>query len=240
MKTIWTLLCLCLILAIGCETPYTGDLGPEGFNGWIESEGNGFTCLWNGFDRLCIKTIPGRDGKDGKDGQDGKDGKDGKDGQDGQTFIAVRAAPIEVIVGKIIEMVVAKGTAKDFPAGLVIEQVVAAFGDREVSIEVFVTKTIEIIREVEVPVEVIKEVPVEIIVNQIKTIYRDTDTGAVSVTAGAIYTEPGYHNPPTGFHAHSFTHTHNGTTHTHRIIHQDGVPDDWEQEHRGFSGLAHD
>ena len=71
MKIIWTLIFLVIFVMIGCETPYTGHLGPEGFNGWIESEENGLVCLWNGFDRLCIKTIPGRDGKDGKDGRDG-------------------------------------------------------------------------------------------------------------------------------------------------------------------------
>lgn len=257
MKTIWTLLCLCLALMIGCETPYTGHLGPEGFNGWIESEENGFVCLWNGFDRLCIKTIPGRDGKDGKDGKDGRDGTDGKDGQ---TLVAVREVPVEVIIEKIIETVVIEEVIKEIPVEIVTERVVTEFVDREVPIEVFIEKTVEIIkevvievpvgvpvevpvevvREVEVPVEVIKEVPVQVIVNRIKTIYSDTETGTVSVTAGAIYTEAGYHNPPTGFHAHQFTHTHDGATHTHRIIHQNGVPDDWEQEHRGSSGLTHD
>ena len=65
MKTIWTLIiAICLIPAVyhGCDIPYSGHLGPEDFNGWLESEENGFVCLWNGFDRICIKTIPGRDG----------------------------------------------------------------------------------------------------------------------------------------------------------------------------------
>ena len=88
MKTMWALIfAVCLALAIahyGCDTPYSGPLGPGDFNGWIESEENGFICLWNGFDRLCIKTIEGPAGKDGKDGRDGRDGKDGKDGQDGR------------------------------------------------------------------------------------------------------------------------------------------------------------
>ena len=233
MKTIWLLIiAICLIpIAVhyGCDIPYSGHLGPEDFNGWIESEENGFVCLWNGFDRICIKTIPGRDGKDGKDGQ---------------TFIAIREVPIEIIVEKIVETVVVEEVIKEVPVEIVVERVVTEYVDREVPIEVFVTKTVEVIKEVikevEVPVEVIKEVPVEVIVNRIKTVYSDTETGTVSVTAGAIYTEAGYHNPPTGFHAHTFTHTHDGASHTHRIIHQNGVPDDWDLEHRGFSGLAHD
>ena len=97
------------------------------------------------------------------------------------------------------------------------------------------------------PVEVIKEVPVETIVEIIKTAYITeyievpvSEPKAVSVREGATYTEQGYHNPPNGFHAHSFTHTHDGATHTHRIIHPDGEKDDWDREHDGFSGLAHD
>ena len=264
MKTMWALIfAVCLVLAIahyGCDTPYSGPLGPEDFNGWIESEENGVICLWNGFDRLCIKTIEGpagkdgRDGRDGKDGKDGQDGRDGKDGTDGETLIAIREVPVEVIVETIIETVVVEEIVKEIPVEVVTERVVTEYIDREVPIEVFVESTVEIIkeviqevevpveivREVEVPVEVIKEVPVEVIVNRIKTVYSDTATGTVSVTAGAVYTESGYHNPPTGFHAHSFKHTHDGASHTHRIIHQNGVPDDWEYEHRGFPGLSHD
>ena len=88
MKTIWTLIiAICLVpIAVhyGCDIPYSGTLGPEDFNGWIESEENGFVCLWNGFDRICIQTIEGPAGKDGKDGKDGRDGRDGRDGKDGK------------------------------------------------------------------------------------------------------------------------------------------------------------
>ena len=272
MKRILTLLCISIILAIGCETPYTGHLGPEGFNGWIESEENGFVCLWNGFDRICIQTI---------EGPAGKDGRDGKDGKDGQTFIAIREVPVEVIVEKIIETVVVEEVIKVVPVEIVVERIVTEYVDREVPIEIFIERTVEIIKEVikevpveiikevtkEVPVEVvrevpvekivevevikevpvekivevpvIKEVPVEKIVEVVKTVYV-TETDPISVTAGATYTEPGYHNPPTGFHAHTFTHTHDGATHTHRVIHPDGEKDDWDREHDGFSGLAHD
>ena len=270
MKTILMLICISLILAIGCEIPYTGHLGPEGFNGWIESEKNGFVCLWNGFDRLCIQTIEGpagkdgkdgRDGRDGRDGKDGKDGKDGRDGKDGQTFIAIREVFVEIIVEKIIETVVVAEIVKEVPVEIVVERVVTEYVDREVPITVFVERTVEIIKEVikevpvektvevevikEVPVEtikeieVIKEVPVEKIVEVVKTVYV-TETPPISVTAGAIYTESGYHNPPNGFHAHEFTHTHDGATHTHRIIHPNGEQDDWDREHNGWAGLAHD
>ncbi|RKU21039.1 hypothetical protein C6499_22735 [Candidatus Poribacteria bacterium] len=270
MKRIWILifaLCFALIAYHGCEIPYTGHLGPEAFNGWIESEENGFVCLWNGFDRICIKTIPGRDGKDGKDGRDG------------QTLIAVHEMPVEVIVEKIVETVVVEEIVKEVPVEIVVERVVTEYVDREVPIEVFVERTVEIIKEVvkevpvevpvevvkeievpvekivevevikevpvevvkevEVPVEVIKEVPVEKIVEVVRTVYV-TETDPISVTAGATYTEPGYHNPPAGFHRHSFTHTHDGATHTHRIIHPNGEKDDWDREHNGWAGLAHD
>lgn len=260
MKTMWALIfAVCVVLAIahyGCDTPYSGPLGPEDFNGWIESEENGFICLWNGFDRLCIQTIEGpagKDGRDGRDGKDGKDGKDGRDGKDGQTLIAVREVPVEVIVETIIETVVVEEIVTEVPVETVVERVVTEYVDREVPIEVFVERTVEIIkevirevevpvevvREVEVPVTVIKEVPVETVVEVIKTVYV-TETAPTAVTAGAIYTEAGYHNPPHGFHAHQFTHTHDGATHTHRIIHPDGEKDDWDREHDGFSGLTHD
>lgn len=243
-------------LFISCQTPYSGHLGPEGFNGWIESEENGFICLYNGFDRICVRTLPGppgkdgRDGRDGVDGTDGKDGKDGKDGTDGQTLIAIREVPLEIIVEKIIETVVVEEVIKEVPVEVVVERVVTEYVDREVPIEVFAGETVEIIREVvvekiiEVPekiveIEVIKEVPVEKVVEVVRTVYVN-ESNPISVTAGATYTEAGYHNPPAGFHAHSFTHTHDGATHTHQIIHPNGEQDDWDREHDGFSGLAHD
>ena len=236
MERIWLLvIAVCLIpIAVhyGCDIPYSGHLGPEDFNGWIESEENGFVCLWNGFDRICIQTI---------------EGPAGKDGRDGQTFIAIREVPVEIIVEKIVETVVVEEVIKEVPVEIVVERVVTEYVDREVPIEVFIERTVEVIKEVikEVPVEpikvveVIKEVPVEKIVEVVKTVYV-TETPPISVTSGAIYTESGYHNPPHGFHAHTFTHTHDGATHTHRVIHPDGEQDDWDREHDGFSGLAHD
>ena len=144
MKTIWTLIiAICLIPAVyhGCDIPYSGPLGPEDFNGWLESEANGFVCLWNGFDRICIQSIEGPAGKDGRDGRDGKDGKDG------QTFIAIREVPVEIIVEKIVETVVVEEIVKEVPVEIVVERVVTEYVDREVPIEVFVTETVEIIKE---------------------------------------------------------------------------------------------
>ena len=104
---------------IGCETPYSGTLGPEGFNGWITEWDNDIVCLENGFDSICIKTIAGPQGEKGekgdrgprgiqgefivgprgeagKDGRDGKDGKDGRDGRDGD-IVTVTLAIEKVI-----------------------------------------------------------------------------------------------------------------------------------------------
>ena len=97
---------LLLVFICGCNTPYTGDLGPEDFNGWIESEDVNFVCLFNGFDRICIKTIRGHKGdqgiqgpagKDGRDGIDGIDGIDGRDGMDG-----IDGAVIYLLLEKIV------------------------------------------------------------------------------------------------------------------------------------------
>lgn len=93
MKTIWIL--LIALMMYGCQTPYSGTLGPDDFKGWIESEENEFICLWNGFDRICIQTIPGPPGKDGRDGKDGKDGRDGvsttgEPGEDGTSYLLVQ------------------------------------------------------------------------------------------------------------------------------------------------------
>ena len=101
-------LLLIALCVVGCDTPYTGALGPQAFNGWIESEENGLVCLWNGFDRICIRTIPGRDGIDGIDGRDGIDGKDGIDGIDGESIVGPRGrrgragAVVYLVLEKIV------------------------------------------------------------------------------------------------------------------------------------------
>ena len=259
-----------LFLCVGCQTPYSGILGPEDFNGWVESETDGFVCLWNGFDRICVLAIPGPPGKDGTDGRDGKDGRDG------QTFIAIHERRIEVIVEKIINTVVVEEYIVEVPVETVVERVVTEFIDREVPVTVFVDRTVEVIKEVtvevikevpievikevpvetivkeietvyiEVPVEVIKEVPVETIVKEVETVYVEVpaESTELSVTEGAVYTEDGYNNPPDRYHRHTFTHTHHGARHTHRFAHPDGEVDDWEADanrsHDGFAGLKHD
>lgn len=251
-----------LFLCLGCQTPYSGTLGPEDFNGWVESDTDGFICLWNGFDRICVLVIPGPPGKDGTDG------RNGRDGTDGQTFIAIHERRIEVIVEKIINTVVVEEYRVEVPVETVVERVVTEFIDREVPVTVFVDRTVEVIKEVtvevikEVPIEVIKEVPVETIVKEIKTVYvevpvetivKEVETVYVevpaqstelSVTEGAVYTEDGYNNLPDRYHRHTFTHTHNGARHTHRFAHPDGEIDDWEADvnrsHDGFAGLQHD
>ena len=244
------LLVLCPLFS--CETPYTGHLGPKGFNGWIESEENGFVCLWNGFDRLCIKSIEGPQGPPGKDGR---------------TFIAIKEVPIEVLVEKIIEIVVVKTEVVEVP--VIVEKVVERLSvievpveapveipgpERiiEVPVEVFVTETIEVIKEV-IGTKIV-EVPVETIVEVIKEVYIEVTVEVPGperivevlvkpepvVTEGAVYTVADYDDPPTGFHSHSIEHTHSGAEHTHKFVHPNGEQDDWERAHNGFNGLAHD
>ena len=85
---------------VGCDTPYSGTLGPDDFDGWITEQGDDFVCLENGFDALCIKAIPGprgergKDGRDGRDGIDGKPGVDGNDGRDGKPGVDGRDATV--------------------------------------------------------------------------------------------------------------------------------------------------
>ena len=72
----WLLCALGLaVIFIGCDTPYTGFLGAGDIDGYLESAGAETVCLADGFDSICIQTIPGLPGSDGKDGRDGKDGK---------------------------------------------------------------------------------------------------------------------------------------------------------------------
>ena len=237
-----------LFLCFGCQTPYSGILGPEDFNGWVESETDGFVCLWNGFDRICVLAIPGppgkdgTDGGDGRDGTDGRDGKDGKDGKDGQTFIAIHERRIEVVVEKIINTVVVEEYIVEVPVEVIREVTVEVI--KEVPVEVIKEVPIEtIVKEIEI---VYVEVPVETIVKEVETVYVEVPAQStdLSVTEGAVYTEDGYNNPPDRYHRHTFTHTHNGARHTHRFAHPDGEVDDWETDvnrsHDGFAGLKHD
>ena len=82
----WLLCVLGLVLFYGCDTPYTGFLGAGDIDGYLESTDDETVCLADGFDSVCIKTIPGIDGRDGKDGKDGISivGRQGPAGEDGK------------------------------------------------------------------------------------------------------------------------------------------------------------
>lgn len=54
----------------GCQTPY-GTLSGDAIDDYIRDSDDGLVCLSDGFDSVCIKTIPGRRGKPGRDGKDG-------------------------------------------------------------------------------------------------------------------------------------------------------------------------
>ena len=71
---------------VGCDTPYTGFLGPGDIDGYLEGTSDDTVCLNDGFDSVCIKMIPGLPGKDGKDGKDGVSivGPQGPQGEDGE------------------------------------------------------------------------------------------------------------------------------------------------------------
>ena len=94
-----------LVIFIGCDTPYTGFLGAGDIDGYLESAGNETVCLADGFDSICIRTIPGLPGKDGKDGKHGESiigprgepGPQGEPGRDG----AVVYLELEKIVTEI-------------------------------------------------------------------------------------------------------------------------------------------
>ena len=102
----WLLCALGLaVIFIGCDTPYTGFLGAGDIDGYLESTGNETVCLADGFDSICIRTIPGLPGKDGKDGKHGESiigprgesGPQGEPGRDG----AVVYLELEKIVTEI-------------------------------------------------------------------------------------------------------------------------------------------
>lgn len=180
MKTMWILL-LFALLFYGCQTPYSGTLGPEGFNGWIESEADGFVCLWNGFDRICIRTI------EGPQGEPGKDGADGRDGADGQIFIAIKEVPVEVIIQEIVYETVTEYIDREILIPVVEERIVTEFVDREIPVTVFVERVKTVIQEViaEVPIEV----PIYIEVpGETKTVYVEVEK-IIEVPGETVYVE---------------------------------------------------
>ena len=106
----WFFLCVLglAVIFIGCDTPYTGFLGAGDIDGYLESAGADRVCLADGFDSICIQTIPGKDGKDGLNGKDGKDGESiigtrgerGPEGEPGRNGAVVYLA-LEKIVTEI-------------------------------------------------------------------------------------------------------------------------------------------
>ena len=103
----WFFLCVLglAVIFVGCDTPYTGFLGAGDIDGYLESTGDETVCLADGFDSICIQTIPGKDGLNGKDGKDGESiigprgarGSQGEPGRDG----AVVYLELEKIVTEI-------------------------------------------------------------------------------------------------------------------------------------------
>ena len=57
----WFFMCVLglAVIFIGCDTPYTGFLGAGDIDGYLESAGAETVCLADGFDSICIQTIPG-------------------------------------------------------------------------------------------------------------------------------------------------------------------------------------
>ena len=91
-----------MVICVGCETPYTGFLKAGDIDGYVKNAGKEIVCLADGFDSICIKTIPGPPGKDGKDGESiigprGERGLQGEPGRDG----AVVYLELEKIVTEI-------------------------------------------------------------------------------------------------------------------------------------------
>ena len=99
----WLLCALGLmVICVGCDTPYTGFLKAGDIDGYVKNAGKEIVCLADGFDSICIKTIPGPPGKDGKDGASiigprGEPGLQGEPGRDG----AVVYLELEKIVTEI-------------------------------------------------------------------------------------------------------------------------------------------
>ena len=99
----WFLCALGLMfICVGCDTPYTGFLKAGDIDKYVEQTDERTVCLVDGFDSICIRTIPGPPGRDGKDGESiigprGERGPQGEPGRDG----AVVYLELERIVTEI-------------------------------------------------------------------------------------------------------------------------------------------
>ena len=56
-----------LFTLMGCQTPY-GVLGSDAIEDYVETSNDGLICVSDGFDSVCIQTIPGPRGPRGRDG----------------------------------------------------------------------------------------------------------------------------------------------------------------------------
>ncbi len=190
----------CVLFAISifasCQTPYTGTLGPNNFNGWITEEGDDFVCLANGFDTLCIKAIAGetgktgQDGKDGNDGVDGKDGKDGndgvdgKDGKDGNDGVGVN---LDDVVAEVIDHLVVSQQADKVSVPMVSAEVAKEIGtDKDVSTQVFTDVIISTIEQTGVDTY---DIPTQDVVDTISDAIKPTNpSNPIAPTVNTIVT----------------------------------------------------
>ena len=146
MRTIFLIMLSALVL--GCQTPYSGDLGPQDyygdgidFDGWETYDEDGIVCYENGFDRYCVKTITH-------------------------------------LIEKIIEIIVIKEKRVEIPIDRIVEKYIflqeTIYKDREPTLE----ETVEFVEtEVEVyygedntgdPVEVFTNTPIKDVISEIE------------------------------------------------------------------------
>ena len=114
---------------------------------------------------------------------------------------------------------------------------------------------------VEVPVETIKVIQEKVevekivyeekivyqdrIVYQERIVYRDPPVADPAIVKDKLYDSQDYLDwvaagRPGGMHEHTFTHTHHGVRHRHRIAHPNGQADNWDHEHDGKEALPHE
>ena len=83
------------------------------------------------------------------------------------------------------------------------------------------------------------------IVYQDRIVYRDSPVADPVIVTDKLYDSQDYLNwvaagKPAGMHEHTFTHTHHGVRHRHRIAHPNGQADNWNREHDGQEALTHE
>ena len=151
-----SLMLVTILMLAGCDTPYSRFLGPGDIDKYVESTGEETVCLNDGFDVICIKTIPGETGETGETGEQGEKGEKGEQGdlgprgqrgprglrgptgQDGKIII------VEKIVEKVVERIVERPANVSVDA--IVEQVAAQLGTT-VTIPEIIQETIEVVQE---------------------------------------------------------------------------------------------